>query len=177
MAEVYIGQIMLAGFGFPPKGFAACNGQLLPINQNQALFSLLGTQYGGNGTTNFALPDLRGRVPLGAGPSADPAWQPAAIVQGSAGGTESVALQGPNLPVHTHTAQASGAAGGVRNPTDTLYGSSAPESIYAPAGGPQAALNAQTVGMTGGSAPHENMQPFRVVNFNIALTGYFPSRN
>ncbi|MDE2308220.1 MAG: phage tail protein [Xanthomonadaceae bacterium] len=177
MADVYIGQIMLAGFGFPPKGFAACNGQLLPINQYQALFSLLGTQYGGNGTTNFALPDLRGRVPVGAGPSADPAWQPAALVQGTAGGAESVPLQGANLPPHTHTAQASSAAGTARNPANALYAGSGSESIYAPASGPQAALNAQTVGTTGSGAPHENMQPFRVVNFNIALTGYFPSRS
>lgn len=176
MAEVYIGQIMLAGFGFPPRGFAACNGQLLPINQYQALFSLLGTQYGGNGQTNFALPNLQGRTPVGAGSSVAPGWQPSPYVQGEVGGNENVTLLESNLPQHTHSAAATTTAGAQINPTNTLYGSSGAESIYAPSG-PQVPLNAQTLGLAGSNTPHANMQPFRVLNFNIALTGVFPSRN
>ncbi|HEV2681613.1 MAG TPA: tail fiber protein [Rhodanobacter sp.] len=177
MAEVYIGQIMLAGFGFPPRGFAACNGQLLPINQNQALFSLLGVQYGGNGTTNFALPNLQCRTPVGAGSSADPSWQPTPYVQGELGGSENVTLLTTNLPPHTHSAQASTTAGTAKNPTNTLYAGSGSEQIYAAASGPQVPLNPQTLGLTGGNLPHGNMQPFRALNFVIALNGFFPSRN
>jgi len=177
MAQVYLGQIMLAGFGLVPRGFAACNGQLLPISQNQALFSLLGTQYGGDGRTTFALPNLQGRTPVGAGSSVDPTWQPTPYVQGELGGVETVTLLSQNLPPHTHTALGSTNAGAIKNPTNALYAGSGSESIYAPSSGPQVPLNGQTIGLTGGNTPHANMQPYCVLNFNIALNGIFPSRN
>jgi len=177
MAEFYLGQIMVTGFAFPQRGFAACNGQLMPINQNAALFSLLGTMYGGNGQTTFALPNLQGSTPLHAGPSVDPAWQPSPYTQGQFTGVESVTLLPPQLPSHTHLANASTTAGTVKNPTNTLYGGSGGEAIYAQAAGPQATLAPQTLSNTGGTGPHANMQPFRVLNFNIALTGIFPSRS
>ena len=177
MAQVFLGQIMLAGFGFVPRGFAACNGQLLPINQFQALFSLLGTQYGGDGRTTFALPNLQGRAAVGAGGSVDPSWQPPTYVQGELGGAETVSLLSQNLPPHTHTALGSTNAGALKNPTNALYADSGSESIYAPSSGPQVVLNSQTIGSSGGNQPHPNMQPYGVLNFNIALYGIFPSRN
>jgi microcystin-dependent protein len=177
MAECYMGQIMVSGFGFAPSGFAACNGQLMPINQNQALFALLGIMYGGNGTTNFALPDLRGCTPINAGPSVDPAWQPSPYTQGQMTGSESVTLQTAQLPLHSHLANATTTAGSARNPTNALYGNSNTEAIYAPATGPQVPLALQTLSTVGGGSPHNNMQPFRVLNFNMALTGIWPSRS
>lgn len=177
MATVYLGQIMLTGFGFAPRGYAACNGQLLPINQNAALFSLLGTQYGGNGTTNFALPNLQSSAPVGAGNSVDPNWQPPTYVQGENGGVENVTLQSQNLPTHSHMAQGTTTAGTVKNPHNTLYGGSGSEAIYAADSGAKVAMSPQTLATAGGNTPHTNMQPFLVVNFNIALTGIFPSRS
>ena len=175
--ENFIGQIMLSGFGFAPRGFAACNGQLLPINQNQALFSLLGTMYGGDGQSTFALPNLQGRTPVHAGASADPGWQPAPYAQGTQAGVESVALQVGEMAPHNHLAAAATTAGAVRNPTNALYAASGNEAIYAPASGLQVALGPQTLASSGNGTAHVNMQSFRVLNFSIALTGIFPSRN
>lgn len=177
MSEVFVGQIMMAGFSFAPRNFAQCNGQLLPISQNQALYSLLGTQYGGDGRVSFALPDLRGRVPVGSGSSADPAWQPSRYDQGQAGGAESVTLLGNQLPSHTHAMLGTNAAGTLKVPTENLYGHATGEALFGPSGGTQAVLAAQTLGMSGGGEPHANMQPYKVINFAIALTGIFPSRN
>ncbi len=177
MAEFYLGQIMVTGFGFAPRGFAACNGQLMPISQNSALFSLLGTMYGGDGRTTFALPNLQSATPIHAGQSVDPSWQPSPYVQGAPSGVESVTLLQNQIPAHSHQANANTTAGTVRNPTNALYGGSGSEAIYAQAAGPQATLAPQTLSNTGGGGPHENMQPFRVLNFNIALTGIFPSRS
>lgn len=176
MAECFVGQIMLTAFGFAPNGFAACNGQLLPVSQNQALFSLLGTMYGGDGRTNFALPNLQGRAPVYAGPSVDPAWQPSPYTQGTQQGAETVTLTTAQLPVHNHFVQATTIAGTVRNPSSALYGGSGSETIYA-APGTQAALTAATLQDSGSGQAHNNMQPFRVLNFNIALTGVWPSRS
>ncbi|HEY0660567.1 MAG TPA: tail fiber protein [Lysobacter sp.] len=176
MSEVFLGQIMLTAFNYAPRGFALCNGTLMSISQNQALFSLLGTQYGGDGITTFALPDLRGRAPLGAGPSADPSWQPSPAVQGQTGGVESVTLTPTQMPPHNHQFQGTSAAGTSRNPVGKLYGTNS-AAIYAQSNGAQVPLNPATVAVTGGSGPHENMQPFRVINYCIALTGIFPSRN
>jgi microcystin-dependent protein len=176
MADVYLGQIMMSGFNFAPRGFAACNGQLLPITQNQALFALLGTAYGGNGTTTFALPNLQGSTPVGAGASADAAWQPSPYPIGTRAGAETIALTLTQIPAHTHAANTSTTAGTTKNPTNTLFGGSGAESIYGSAG-PQVPLSSQTLGLTGGSQPHNNMQPFQVLNFSIALSGIFPSRN
>lgn len=175
MSDYFIGQVMLAGFGFAPRGFAQCNGQLLPISQNQALFSLIGTQYGGDGITNFALPDLRSRTPVGYGPSADPSWQPANYVIGEPGGVEAVTLLQGNLPTHTHIVNATTAAGVARNPNNAIYGAPS-ESIYGPAGN-VVPLAPTDVSATGSTQPHPNMQPFLTINFNIALAGIFPTRS
>lgn len=177
MSEFFVGQIMLAGFKFAPRDFALCDGQQLPINQNQALFSLIGTQFGGNGTTTFALPDMRGRTPVGAGSSADPAWQPSPYAMGERGGFESVPLTDATMPMHGHTMQGTSAAGTDKNPTGKLYGNTGSENLYGPSSGAQVTLAAPSLGTTGTGAPHENMQPYRVVNFAIALQGIFPSRS
>lgn len=176
MAEVYVGQIMLTGFNFAPRGFAACNGQLLPINQNAALFSLLGVTYGGNGTTNFALPDLRGRAPVGFGTSLDPAWQPSPYTIGTVSGVENVTLLQANMAQHTHSVGATTQAASAKNPENSIYGSTANEALYGPSSGTLVPLNPAQISPVGGNAPHANMQPFRVINFNIALSGIYPSR-
>jgi len=176
MSEFFLGQIMLTAFNFAPRGFALCNGQMMSISQNQALFSLLGTQYGGDGITNFALPDLRGRVPVGAGSSVDPSWRPSPYTQGEMGGVESVTLTQAEMPAHIHPFQGTSDAGTSRNPTGKLYGTDT-IALYAPANGPQVPLNSTTLSNAGSSGPHENMQPFKVINYCIALTGIFPSRN
>jgi len=181
MSEFFIGQIMMAGFNFAPKFWALCNGQLLPINQNQALFSLLGTQYGGNGTTNFALPDLRSRTPIGYASSVDPSWQPPSVQIGQAAGVENVTLLSTNLPAHTHSMNASTSPGDNRNPSTRVFATSTNTSsaanIYAPSTGALVPLNQQTVQPNGGSQPHSNIQPYTTINFCIALSGIFPSRN
>ena len=176
MSEFFIGKIMMVGFNFAPRQFAQCNGQLLPINQNQALFSLMGTQYGGNGITNFALPDLRSRTPVGYASSVDSAWQPTSVQMGQAAGVENVTLLTTNLPAHTHLVNATTAAGTSRNPLDGLFATESTPSIYA-APSTTVPLNATTIGATGGNQPHSNVQPYATINFCIALSGIFPSRN
>lgn len=177
MSEFFIGQIMMTGFNFAPKYFAACNGQLLPINQNQALFSLLGTQYGGNGTTNFALPDLRGRTPVGYASSVDPGWQPPSVQIGQSAGVENVTLLTTNLPQHSHTVNASTTAGDNRLPSNRVYATNASQNLYAAGPGSLVGMNPATVAPSGGNQPHPNMQPYSTINFCIALSGIFPSRN
>ncbi|GLQ45168.1 microcystin dependent protein [Dyella lipolytica] len=177
MSEYFIGQIMLTGFNFAQRGFALCNGQTLPINQNAALFSLIGTYYGGNGVSTFCLPDLRGRTPMGAGNSVDPGWQPPGYQIGQQFGVENVVLDPTTLPQHAHIINATTVAGKDRNPTNTIYGVPSSESIYGNGGSGVTALAASQLQAAGGSQPHSNMQPYRVINFNIALTGVFPSRN
>ena len=182
MSEFFIGQIMMAGFNFPPRYWALCNGQLLPISQNQALFSLLGTQYGGNGTTNFALPDLRSRTPIGYVSSVDPSWQPPAVQIGQVSGTENVTLLSTNIPAHTHAVNASTANGDNRSAGGRIFAtstntSSAAPNLYAASTGPLTPLNTQTVAPTGNNQPHPNIQPYTTINFCVALQGIFPSRN
>ncbi|WP_395787671.1 phage tail protein [Aquimonas sp.] len=181
MSEFFIGQIMMTGFNFAPRFWALCNGQLLPINQNQALFSLLGTQYGGNGTTNFALPDLRSRTPIGYASSVDPGWQPPAVQIGQASGVENVTLLSTNLPAHTHSANASTANGDNRNAAGRLFATSTSTAtapnLYAASTGPVLPQNPQSVVPAGGNQPHPNLQPYSVINFCVALSGIFPSRN
>ena len=166
--EPIIGQIMLVGFNFVPGGWASCNGQLLSIAQNQALFSLLGTQYGGNGHTTFALPDLRGRVPVhqGQGPGLSNYFQ------GQAGGTETVTLTTNNLPPHAHPL-----IGATEQSTDRPSGNVAP-AVGGAYGRPS--VNAGMTSMTGAAGngqPVENRPPFLVMNYVIALEGIFPSRS
>jgi microcystin-dependent protein len=166
MATPFLSEIRLMSFSFAPKGWAQCNGQFLPINQNQALFSLLGTTYGGNGQTTFALPDLRGRVPLhfGGGHSL-----------GERGGEEAHLLTTPEMATHVHLVNAStSTSGGSANPTGNFLGGG--NNVYG-AGGSPTSLHSQTVANNGGSQPHENMQPFLTLSFCIALQGIFPSQS
>lgn len=176
MSEFFMGQVMMTGFGFAPKYFALCNGQLMSISQNQALFSLLGTQYGGDGVTTFALPDLRGRTPLGYANSVDAGWQPPSLAIGQVAGTENVTLLPQNLPVHGHSVNATTSAGTAKNPRDNLIGSTT-VSLFGSAANNLVGLNAQTVAPAGNNQPHPNMQPYTVINFCIALSGIYPSRN
>jgi microcystin-dependent protein len=163
----YLGQIHLFSFNFAVKGWALCNGQLLPINQNQALFSLLGTTYGGNGQTTFALPDLRGRMPVHD-----------AAQQGAVGGAQDIALTLADMPAHTHTLMASDNNTHATSPGGRAFGSVEQNGLnmFRPADG-SAALHPSAVTTAGGGAPHHNMQPFAVCSFQIALQGVFPSRN
>ncbi len=165
MAEPFLSEIRIMSFSFAPKGWALCDGQLLPINQNQALFSLLGTTYGGDGRVNFALPDLRTRVPSHVG-NGD--------TLGQRGGEQNHTLSVAELPTHTHVAQASSNAATATAPTNNVLAQQAGR-IYAT--GNLVALAAGTIGPTGGSQAHLNMQPFLVLNFCIALQGIFPSPN
>ncbi len=169
-----MGNIIPVGFNFAPKYFAFCNGQILSIQQNQALFSLLGTTYGGNGTTVFQLPNLQGRTPLctGVSPSSGQPWQ-----IGQVGGVEQVTLTTNNLPAHNHIVMGTNVAATSRNPALGVPGNTGSENVYADATGPQVSLNAAEIAPVGGNAPHENMQPYLVVNFCIALQGLFPSRS
>jgi microcystin-dependent protein len=170
MAEPFLSEIRIMSFEFAPKGWALCNGQLLPINQNQALFSLLGTTFGGNGQVNFALPDLRGRVPIHVG---------SGHTVGERGGEQAHTLSVAELPEHPHVAQATTAQ------ADQNSNSAAPSrmvaqsnfsQLYGAAGSPQA-MAANALGNAGGSQAHLNMQPFLTLNFCIALQGIFPSAN
>jgi microcystin-dependent protein len=166
MSEPFLSEIKLVSFNFPPKGWALCNGQFLPINQNQALFALLGTTYGGNGQTTFALPNLRGRVPIHMGNG---------HTLGEAAGSTSVTVNIQQLPTHMHGLQASpNSTGTAADPTNSLLapantGYSNPQSLIT--------LDPTSVTSVGGSQPHNNMMPYLVLNFIIALQGIFPSRN
>ena len=166
MSEPFLSEIKLVSFNFPPKGWALCNGQFLPINQNQALFALLGTTYGGNGQTTFALPNLRGRVPIHMGNG---------HTLGEAAGSTSVTVNIQQLPTHLHMAQASTTNGNSALANNT--------TILAPAlncyGPPNSLTTLQpgSVSNVGGSQPHNNMMPYLVLNFIIALQGIFPSQN
>jgi len=185
MASFFIGELRTFGFNFAPRFWAQCNGQLLPINQNQALFSLLGTTYGGNGTTNFALPDLRGRSMLsfGTGPG-----QPNYNLGQAAGTPTTTLLASNNLPAHTHTVQAtvsqpaSSGGGGADTPSGNIPANSGGQLNYAAPGAstgslaPPAGVNVQSQA-AGSSQPLSIMPPYLVLNTCIALQGIFPSRN
>lgn len=174
MTDFFIGQINLFGFDFAPRFWAQCNGQLLAISQNQALFALLGTSYGGNGTTTFALPDLRGRVPIGFGNSGTLG----SFAIGQAAGAEAVTLTTSNLPAHTHTLAATTQVATRRVPTGRMLATdtSTNAEYYAPPG-TTTPLSPNSITATGGTSPHENRQPYLATNFCIALSGIFPSRN
>ncbi len=167
MAEPFLSEIRIMSFGFPPKGWAQCNGQLLPINQNQALFSLLGTTFGGDGRVNFALPDLRARTPIHVG---------SGHTLGERGGEQAHTLSIAELPTHTHVANGTSASGTALIPASDLLAAS-PNQLYHAADGSLAAMNPATVANTGGSQAHLNIQPFLTLNFCIALQGIFPSPN
>jgi microcystin-dependent protein len=168
MAEPFIGEIKFVGFNFAPNGWALCDGQLLPISQNTALFSLLGTQFGGNGQTTFALPDLRGRVPVHQGNG--PGLTPRSI--GEVGGQESVALGVAQLPPHSHGAYAASGDQSTDRPGGAVP---ARGGVYSTAS-PDAQLSPQAIGPTGGGQPFATQPPFLVGTFIIALVGIYPSR-
>ena len=165
MADPFLSEIRIMSFNFPPKGWAQCNGQFLPINQNQALFSLLGTTYGGNGQTTFALPDLRGRVPIHMG---------AGHTLGETGGQEAHTITPGELPEHTHAMFGSSTNADVVSSTDNVVAQSS--QLYG-AAVQLTSLDPSTNGVVGGSQPHENRQPYLTLMFCIALQGIFPSRN
>lgn len=167
MSTPYLSEIRIMSFNFAPKGWAMCNGQFLPINQNQALFSLLGTMYGGNGQTTFALPDMRGRVPLHVGNG---------FTEGQAGGDEFHTVNISEMPQHNHVAQAQPQNATTGTPTANLI-AGVPTFAYRNSLTNLIALHPSMVTNTGGSQPHENRMPGLVLNFCIALQGVFPSRN
>jgi microcystin-dependent protein len=173
MAEFYIGQVMMTGFAFAPRNFAQCNGQIISIQQNQAVFALLGTTYGGDGINTFKLPDLRSRTPVGAFHN---------YPIGAIAGAENVTLTPAQMPQHTHAFGAQTAAGSATDPTASVYANAlkgaVPLLMYAPAATSNLVpLNSGEIQPAGGAQPHPNLQPFQVINFNIALSGVFPSRN
>ena len=170
MATPFIAEIRMFGFGFAPRNWAFCNGGTLGIQQNQALFSLVGTTYGGNGTTNFMLPNLQGRVPLHSGNGASsPGLTPRAL--GATGGSETVTLTTQQLAAHNHPATGSSAAATLGPPDGNLW-AQGPYSTT-----PNNSMAQGDTTNTGGGQAHENRSPYTVVNFCIALTGIFPSRN
>jgi microcystin-dependent protein len=175
MSAPFIGEIRMFGGNFAPRGWAFCQGQILSIAQNTALFSLLGTTYGGNGQTTFALPDLRGRVPIQ--PGQGPGLSPRTL--GEAGGQETVTLIASQMPAHNHGLNVFNGPGTASSPAGAV--------IAAPVSGatldkafsatPSATMSPASIGSAGGSQPHNNMPPYQCVNFIIALEGIFPSRN
>lgn len=175
MTDPFIGEIRINAFDYAPNGWASCNGQTLPIQQNAALFSLIGAYFGADKTT-FNLPDLRGRTPLGFFSNSITLNGLSQYAMGTRGGTETVTLTTAQFPAHTHQLTANTAAGNSVNPTGCTYAQTS-ENIYAPATpNNMAALNNTTLSSAGGNAPHTNMQPYLVLNFCIALLGYYPPR-
>jgi microcystin-dependent protein len=166
MAEPFLSEIRIMSFVFAPKGWALCNGQLLPINQNQPLFSLLGTTFGGDGRVNFALPDLRSRVPIHVG---------SGHTLGERGGEQAHTLSISEIPTHTHVLFGTNTVGNVANPNNGVFAQAS--NVYAAPGGGLIAINPASVTNVGGSQAHLNMQPFLVLSFCIALQGIFPSPN
>ena len=166
MSEPFIGEIRMVGFNFAPRGYATCDGQVLPIHQNQSLYSLLGTIYGGDGRTSFALPDLRSRTPIHRSDSHQ---------LGQKGGTETASLSTSEMPAHTHAVNASGDAASTPMPPSGILATPSQALYTAPANLKN--MHADSVASTGSGQGHENMQPYTVINFVIALQGLFPSRN
>ena len=166
MSEPFLAEIRIVGFNFAPRGWAFCDGQILPINQNQSLYSLLGTTYGGDGRTSFALPDLRSRTPIHRGDG---------HTLGQKSGAETVTLTAAEIAAHTHSVKASTAVANQTVPTGRILGS---DDIYRdPEAANVTALRSGTVTNAGGGQAHDNMQPFLTLDFCIALQGLFPSRN
>ena len=166
MADPFLGEIKIVSFNFAPKGWALCNGQTLPINQNQALFSLFGTMYGGNGQTTFAIPNLQAKTAIHVGGG----W-----IQGQAMGQPAHTLTLQELASHSHTAQGTTTNADSAVPTGNLLG--AANNLYAPPTSGLTPLHPSSITPVGGSQPHDNMQPYLTLNFCVALQGIFPSRN
>lgn len=173
MADPFVAEIRIVPFNFAPKGWAFCDGQLLPLSQNTALFSLLGTTYGGNGKSNFALPDLQGRA------SMQPGQGPGLSLHdlGESGGSDTVSLLESEIPSHNHQIRASTSGGNQRTPVNyyPAAGGGRGSNLYK--ANPSATVNMQSLSPAGGNQPHNNMQPYLVMNFVIALQGVFPPRS
>jgi microcystin-dependent protein len=168
VSQPYVGEIRMVGFNFAPQGWAFCDGSLLSIAQNEALFTLIGTTYGGDGQTTFALPDLRSRVPM---------HQSNGHVLGDSGGVERVTLTGAQLPSHNHLPQADSNSGTSSDPTGHIWAQAPAARSYVAGASANAQMNASAMTNAGGSQPHDNMLPFLAINFVIALVGVFPSQN
>ncbi len=166
MSTPFLGEIRIVSFGFAPQGWATCDGQLVPINQNQALFAILGTTYGGNGTTTFALPDFRGRVPMHAG---------SGFVEGQSAGEPNHTLLPSEIPAHTHLPAGSSNSATQASPDGAFWAVTSSGSYSGST--PTTTLAPQAIAMAGGGQPHENMSPYLTLAFCIALQGIFPSRN
>lgn len=166
MSQPFIAEIQMYAFAFPPRGWAQCNGQLLSIAQNTAVFSLLGTTYGGNGTTTFGLPDMRSRTPVHWGNT---------VTLGEVSGTESVTLTANQIPAHNHQVLASSGAVSSGSPGGNYLTTQPSEALYTAPANANGAMASQAASL--GTQPHTNIQPYLVVNFCIALQGIFPSRN
>src|ERR1044072_3443598 len=173
MSEPFLGMIIIVPYNFAPRGWAFCNGQILPIAQNTALFSLLGITFGGNGQRTFALPDLRGRVSNSSGQA--PVLSSYDL--GQVGGTESETLTINQMPSHNHIANATSGDGTSSKPEGRFVANSGTSTIYADAIAQSVPLGVQTIGNTGGSQPFSTLQPYLTLNYCIALEGIFPSRN
>lgn len=173
MSEPFLGEIRMFAGTYAPQGWAICDGSLLSIASYEALFTLLGTTYGGDGTGTFALPDLRGRVPVhqGQGPGLSP------YVMGQAGGAEAVVLGVPQMAAHSHPASGSASAGTATTPAGNVWAANGSVKQFAPASAISGTMAAGSVGPTGAGQPHENMAPFVAVSFIIALEGLYPSPN
>lgn len=171
MSSPYIGEIRMFGGNFAPNGWAFCNGQLLPIAENDALFALIGTTYGGDGETTFALPDLRSRVPIHQGTgSSGTSYQP-----GGSGGGETVTLTTSQIPIHNHALTATTTLGNETNPAENVLAQSTRADMYEERS-PNAQLAPNALSPAGGSQPHDNIQPYLAISFIISLFGIFPSQ-
>ncbi|MGH9931915.1 MAG: phage tail protein [Pyrinomonadaceae bacterium] len=170
MGQPFVGEIRMFGGNFAPAGWMFCNGQLLPISENDTLFNLIGTTYGGDGQSTFALPNLQSRVPVHVGPG---------FAQAQMGGVETVTLTTNQIPSHTHPATCYPVGGNTASPAGARWASSADTAInpYAPGASADSSMNAGAVGMDGGNQPHDNMLPFLCISFIISLFGIFPSQN
>jgi microcystin-dependent protein len=178
MADPFVAEIRIFPFNFAPRGWAFCDGQLLPLSQNTALFSLLGTTYGGNGKSNFALPNMQGNAPM------HPGQGPGLSLHdlGETGGSQTVSLLESELPAHTHTVQMSNAQTdeeGTKSPANNALGRQVGTNLIyaAQSGNPPSAFSTQALSPAGGDAPHNNMMPYLTLNFCIALQGVFPPRS
>ncbi|HEX2254760.1 MAG TPA: tail fiber protein [Thermoanaerobaculia bacterium] len=172
MADPFVAEIRIFPFNFAPKGWAWCDGQLMPLSQNTALFSLLGTTYGGNGKSNFALPDLQGSAPM------HPGQGPGLSLHdlGETAGSETVTLLESEIPAHSHALRASTEVGEENDPVSAALAGSVGNTMYRPAGGAQVAMSFNALAPAGGDAPHNNMMPYLTFYFCIALQGVFPPR-
>jgi microcystin-dependent protein len=169
MSTPFIGQLLLASFNFAPRGYQQCNGQALPISSNQALFSLLGTYFGGNGVTTFQLPNLQGRTPVGFGDG---------IERGQVGGEDFHTLTTQEVPPHIHSLQGTTSAATSPTPDGNVFGTTTGNvTFYAAQPGIIVTMNPATISSAGGSQPHENRQPFLVMTWCIAISGIFPTRS